>query len=124
MTTEDRITSYNVCYTKLLRGESGLLAYALSDIFSWDIDFTTDLRNGDTFKVVVEEQWLDGRFKRYGNILAAEFTNDGKAYRAFRYEGPDGRAGYYDEAGQSLQRSFLKAPLSYRRISSRSYNFV
>jgi len=99
-------------------GESALLAYALSDIFSWDIDFTTDLRNGDTFKIVVEEQWLDGRFKRYGSILAAEFTNDGKAYRAFRYEGPDGRTGYYDEAGKSLQRSFLKAPLSYRRISS------
>ncbi|MDH3237540.1 MAG: peptidoglycan DD-metalloendopeptidase family protein [Deltaproteobacteria bacterium] len=99
-------------------GESALLAYALSDIFSWDIDFTTDLRTGDTFKVVVEEQWMDGRFKRYGSILAAEFTNDGKAYRAFRYEGPDGRAGYYDEAGKSLQRSFLKAPLSYRRISS------
>ena len=99
-------------------GESGILAYALSDIFSWDIDFTTDLRNGDTFKIVVEEQWLNGRFKRYGNILAAEFTNDGKVYRAFRYEGPDGRAGYFDEEGNSLQRSFLKAPLSYRRISS------
>jgi len=99
-------------------GDSGLLAYALSDIFSWDIDFTTDLRNGDTFKIIVEEQWLDGRFKRYGNILAAEFTNDGKVYRAFRYEGPDGRAGYFDEEGKSLQRSFLKAPLSYRRISS------
>ncbi|MGW8284533.1 MAG: peptidoglycan DD-metalloendopeptidase family protein [Candidatus Deferrimicrobiaceae bacterium] len=99
-------------------GESGLLAYALSDIFSWDIDFTTDLRNGDTFKIVVEEHWLDGRFKQYGNILAAEFTNDGKVYRAFRYEGPDGRAGYFDEEGKSMQRSFLKAPLSYRRISS------
>jgi murein DD-endopeptidase MepM/ murein hydrolase activator NlpD len=99
-------------------GESALLGCALSDIFSWDIDFTTDLRKGDTFKVVVEELWLGGRFKRYGNILAAEFTNDGNTYRAFRYEGPDGRAGYYDEEGKSLQRSFLKAPLSYRRISS------
>jgi murein DD-endopeptidase MepM/ murein hydrolase activator NlpD len=99
-------------------GESALLAYALSDIFSWDIDFTTDLRKGDTFRVVVEELWLNGRFKRYGNILAAEFVNDGNTYRAFRYEGPDGRAGYYDEEGKSLQRSFLKAPLSYRRISS------
>jgi murein DD-endopeptidase MepM/ murein hydrolase activator NlpD len=94
------------------------LAYLLSDIFSWDFDFTTDLRKGDTFKVIVEELWLDGRFKRLGPILAAEFVNDGKTYRAFRYEGPDGRAGYYDEEGKSLQRSFLKAPLSYRRISS------
>jgi murein DD-endopeptidase MepM/ murein hydrolase activator NlpD len=99
-------------------GESGPLAYALADIFSWDIDFTTDLRKGDTFRIVVEELWLNGRFMRYGNILAAEFVNDGKTSRAFRYEGPDGRAAYYDEEGKSLQRSFLKAPLSYRRISS------
>ena len=99
-------------------GESAQLAYALSDIFSWDIDFTTDLRKGDTFRLVVEEQWLDGRFKRFGPIAAAEFTNNGTTYRAFRYEGPDGRAGYFDDEGKSLQRSFLKAPLSYRRISS------
>jgi murein DD-endopeptidase MepM/ murein hydrolase activator NlpD len=104
-------------------GKSSLLAYALSDIFSWDIDFTNDLRKGDTFRVVVEEIWRDGSFRRYGNILAAELVNDGNTHRAFRYEGPDGRAGYYDEKGKSLQRSFLKAPLSYRRISSRfSYN--
>ncbi|HZD54672.1 MAG TPA: peptidoglycan DD-metalloendopeptidase family protein [Candidatus Aquicultoraceae bacterium] len=99
-------------------GNRDLLACALSDIFSWDIDFTTDLRKGDTFKVVVEEQWLEGEFKRFGNVLAAEFTNDGTTYRGFRYEAPDGRAGYYDEEGRSLQRAFLKAPLSYRRISS------
>jgi len=99
-------------------GESAMLAYALSDIFSWDIDFTTDLRKGDNFRFVVEELWLGGSFKRFGEILAAEFTNDGTTYRAFRYEGPDGRAGYYDDEGKSLQRSFLKAPLSYRRISS------
>lgn len=98
--------------------ELAQLAYQLSDIFSWDIDFTTDLRKGDTFRVVVEELWLDGRFKRLGPILAAEFVNDGNTYRAFRYEGPDGRSGYYDEEGKSLQRSFLKAPLSFRRISS------
>jgi murein DD-endopeptidase MepM/ murein hydrolase activator NlpD len=100
-------------------GKSSLLAYALADIFSWDIDFTADLRKGDTFKLVVEELWRDGRFQRYGNILAAEFVNDGKTHRAFRFEGKDGHAGYYDEKGKSLQRSFLKAPLSYRRISSR-----
>jgi murein DD-endopeptidase MepM/ murein hydrolase activator NlpD len=100
-------------------GKSSLLAYTLADVFSWDIDFTTDLRRGDTFKVVVEELWRDGRFQRYGYILAAEFVNNGITHRAYRFEGKDGRAGYYDEKGKSLQRSFLKAPLSYRRISSR-----
>jgi len=89
-------------------GEAAMLAYGLSDIFSWDIDFTTDLRKGDTFKIVVEELWRDGRFHRYGNILAAEFTNDGNTHRAFRYEEQDGRAGYYDEEGYFFITDRLK----------------
>ncbi|HSL92531.1 MAG TPA: peptidoglycan DD-metalloendopeptidase family protein [Candidatus Limnocylindrales bacterium] len=107
----------NLCDALEKDGKSTLLALDLSDIFSWDVDFTTDLRKGDTFKIVVEELWLDGRFKRYGDILAAEFVNDGKTFAAFRYE-VDGRAGYFDDEGRSLRKSFLKAPLSYRRISS------
>lgn len=98
-------------------GPSVLLALDLSDIFSWDIDFTTDIRNGDSYRIILEELRLDGDFRRYGNILAAEFTNDGAAHRAYRYE-VDGRAGYFDDDGNSLRRAFLKAPLSFRRISS------
>ncbi|MGE5189227.1 MAG: peptidoglycan DD-metalloendopeptidase family protein [Gemmatimonadota bacterium] len=98
-------------------GDSALLAIRLSDILSWDLDFNTDLRRGDSFGIVVEELWRDGRFHHYGDILAAEFTNDGTTYRAYRYEA-GGRPAYFDEDGKSLQRAFLKAPLSYRRISS------
>jgi murein DD-endopeptidase MepM/ murein hydrolase activator NlpD len=98
-------------------GKTALVALDLSDIFSWDIDFTTDLRKGDAFKIVVEELWLDGQFQRYGDILAAEFINEGKSFAAYRYE-VDGRAGYFDDKGRSLKKPFLKAPLSYRRISS------
>jgi murein DD-endopeptidase MepM/ murein hydrolase activator NlpD len=96
------------------------LALELSDIFAWDIDFATGLRQGDSFKAVVEALYLDGEFVRYGRVLAAEFTNDGERHRAFRFTpaGGTGRAGYFDEKGRSLRRSFLKAPLSYRRISS------
>ena len=93
------------------------LALTLSDIFAWDIDFTTDLRNGDIFKVIVEELYENGAFKKYGNILAAEFVNNGEAYHAFRFEHGD-MQGYYDREGKSLRRAFLKAPLNYRRISS------
>jgi murein DD-endopeptidase MepM/ murein hydrolase activator NlpD len=93
------------------------LAMELSDIFSWDVDFNTDLRKGDTFRVVVEELWLGGAFRRYGNILAAELVIDGETFRAYRFA--DGGSGdYYDDGGKSLRRAFLKAPLSYRRISS------
>lgn len=98
-------------------GGSAALALDLSDIFSWDIDFTTDIRKGDVYRVVVQELWLNGEFKRYGEVLSAEFENDGTLHRAYRFE-VDGRIGYFDDDGNSLRRAFLKAPLSYRRISS------
>ena len=94
-----------------------LLALNLSDVFAWDIDFTTALRRGDTFRLLVEGLYRDGEFRKYGNILAAEFVNDGVAYRAYRFE-IDGKADYYDAEGRSLRKAFLKAPLSFRRISS------
>jgi len=98
--------------------ERTLLALNISDIFAWDIDFTTDLRNGDIFKVVVEELYKDNEFKKYGTVVAVEFVNNGKEYRAYRFE-HNGKAGYYDDEGITLKRPFLKAPLSFRRISSR-----
>ena len=94
-----------------------LLALNLSDIFAWDIDFTTALRKGDTFRILVEGLYRDGEFRKYGNILAAEFVNDGVLSRAYRFE-VDGRADYFDAEGRSLRKAFLKAPLSFRRISS------
>ncbi len=94
-----------------------LLALELSDIFAWDIDFTTDLRNGDIFKIIVEGFYLDGEFKKFGKILSSEFVNDGKVFHAYRFE-QNGELIYFDDEGKSLKRSFLKAPLSFRRISS------
>jgi len=98
-------------------GPSALLAVELSDIFSWDVDFNTDFRKGDTFRILVEERWLDGAFRKYGDILAAELSVDGRVYRAYRFDA-GGRPDYYDDEGKSLRKAFLKAPLSYRRISS------
>ena len=97
--------------------ENQLLALNLSDIFAWDIDFTTDLRNSDTFKIVVEGLYLSGEFKKYGDILSAEFINNGETYRAYRFE-HNRKADYYDAEGKSLRKAFQKAPLSFRRISS------
>ncbi len=97
--------------------ENIILAFQLSDIFAWDIDFTTDIRNDDLFKVVVEGLYLNGKFKKYGEILSAEFVNNGEIHRAYRYE-VNGKVDYYDAEGKSLKRAFLKAPLSFRRISS------
>lgn len=97
--------------------ENLMLGLQLSDIFSWDIDFTSDIRNGDVFKIIAEGLYLDGEFRKYGDILSAEFQNNGKTYDAYRFEF-DGKADYYDADGRSLKKTFLKAPLSFRRISS------
>lgn len=94
-----------------------LLALQLSDIFAWDIDFNTDLRKNDTYSILVEGLYLDGQFKKFGRILSAAFTNDGDTFNAYRYE-YEGRTDYFDEKGASLRKAFLKAPLSFRRISS------
>lgn len=97
--------------------ESLLLALQLSDIFAWDIDFTADLRNEDEFRIAVEGLYLDGEFKRYGDILSAEFVNNRETFRAYRFT-CDSRSDYYDAKGRSLKKAFLKAPLSFRHISS------
>ena len=101
-------------------GEDDFIALELADIFGSDIDFYTDIRRGDTFRVVFEKRFLDGRPAGYGRILAAEFTNAGKIFRAYRFTYPDtGKSDFFDAAGNSLRKEFLKSPMKFARISSR-----
>ncbi len=102
------------------QGEKGSLAISLAEIFAWDIDFNMDIRKGDSFKVLFEKKYLDGQFVGYRNVIAAEFTNLGKTFQAFRYTYPDTKiSDYFDFAGNSLRKEFLKSPLNFKRISSR-----
>lgn len=91
----------------------------LAGIFGWDIDFALDIRQGDEFRLVYEEQFLDGEKISNGNILAAEFVNQGRSYRAVRYQAENGRADYYTPSGQNMRKAFLRSPVDFRRISSR-----
>ncbi|RPI74867.1 MAG: hypothetical protein EHM45_16870 [Desulfobacteraceae bacterium] len=97
--------------------EDYLLALRIADIFGWDIDFNIDLRTGDSFRVIVEGLYLNEEFRRYGKILSVEFINNRQTYAAYLFE-YEGKADYYDAEGNSLRKAFLKAPLSFRRISS------
>lgn len=102
------------------QGEKDLLALALAEIFAWDIDFYMDLRQGDTYKIIFEKKFLEGNFVSYGPILAAEFTNQGQTFQAFRYTYPDtGETDYFTYEGQSLRKEFLKSPIKFARITSR-----
>ncbi len=102
-------------------GEEDSLAIDLVErCFGWDIDFNTDLRKGDSFRVFVEKRYLDGRFAGYRDILAAEFVNEGRVFRAYRYTYPDTKASdYFDEAGGSRRKDFLRSPIKFARITSR-----
>jgi murein DD-endopeptidase MepM/ murein hydrolase activator NlpD len=85
----------------------------LAGIFGWDIDFALEIREGDNFNIVFEKDYIDGEFIGYGDIVAAEFTNQGESFTAIRYT--DGR--YYTPEGRSMRKSFLRAPVSFTRIS-------
>lgn len=101
------------------RGENVMLAMSLADVFGGDIDFNNDLQPGDSFELVFDKELSEGEFAGYGAIQAAEFRNDGRVLRAFRFVGPDGQAGYYDDQGRSMKRFFLRSPLKFEpRISS------
>ncbi len=90
----------------------------LAGIFAWDIDFVLDIRRGDEFHVIVEELWRNGERVAEGNILAAQFVNQGQVFQAIRYEDPEGRASYFSPDGRNMRKAFLRAPLSFSRISS------
>lgn len=99
-------------------GEDPELATRLAEIFAWEVDSLRSLQRGDSFRMLVEKRFRDGRPCGYGRILAAEFKNDRKTWQAVLYEDGNGRAAYYSPEGKSLRKAFLKAPLHYTRISS------
>jgi len=99
-------------------GEDAELAINLADIFAWDIDFILDIREGDSFQVVVEKRFREGQPAGYGRILAAEFVNQGKKFQAILFNDGNGNSDYYDIEGKNLRKAFLKAPLAFTRISS------
>ncbi|MFJ5446483.1 peptidoglycan DD-metalloendopeptidase family protein [Methylobacillus methanolivorans] len=94
------------------------IAIQMAEIFSSDIDFHSDLRKGDRFVVIYEAKYNNGNLVNTGQVLAAEFTNQGKTYKAIMYRNPEGKVAYYTPEGKSLHKSFLRSPLEFTRISS------
>lgn len=100
-------------------GLSENLIMDMANIFGWDIDFALDLRKGDSFIVAYEELFLDGEKISNGNIVAAEFINDQKTFRAVSYTDPARKTGYYTPEGRNMRKAFLRSPVDFTRISSR-----
>ena len=103
-------------------GLSDALVMEMASIFGWDIDFALDIRQGDNFSILYEEQFIEGKKFQTGTILAAEFTNQGKTFKAIRFTDKSGRTNYYTPKGLSMRKTFLRSPVDFRRISSRFGN--
>jgi len=90
----------------------------IAKLFGWDIDFALDIRDGDRFSVVYQTLHYNGEKIRDGDVLAAEFVNKGKVYRAVKYTDPEGNSGYYNPQGENMHKPFLRTPVDFTRISS------
>ena len=90
----------------------------LAYLFGWDIDFIFDIRKGDTFKLIYETVYAEGEIAKNGDIVFAEFINQGKTYDAYRFIHPENGKEYYDSDGNNIKKAFLRAPLDFAYISS------
>lgn len=94
------------------------IAIQIADIFATDIDFHKDLRKGDRFTVVYEMIYSSGELVKTGRVVAAEFVNQGKSYRAVYFQAAESSGGYYTPEGKNLRKAFLRSPLEFSRITS------
>lgn len=121
---ETRLTSAHVVVHSSLTksaknaGLPSSITKRLADIFAWDIDFAQNLRQNDHFTVVYEQMIIGDKIVDAGDIVAAEFVNQGKIHQAVRYTDEHGNTSYYTPKGEGMRKTFLSNPLDYARISS------
>jgi len=99
-------------------GLSDRVIMNIAGIFAWDVDFVLDIRSGDNYYVQYEEIWQDGEYVTDGEIIAAEFNNNGRTHQAVRFIDDEGRADYFTPDGHSVRKAFIRAPVDFTRISS------
>lgn len=100
-------------------GESPNLAITMANLFGSEINFIRDLQEGDSFNVLVEKLYRDGKFRGYGRVLGATFTNKGKTFEAFLFHNGENSTQHFNAKGESLRKVLLQSPLSFTRLTSR-----
>jgi murein DD-endopeptidase MepM/ murein hydrolase activator NlpD len=94
------------------------LITSLAEVFAWQIDFNREVKRGDRWRLTVEQKLVDDKVIGWGNILVAEYENEGQVYTGIRYPAQGENASYYFPNGQSLKRMFIKSPIKFGRITS------
>jgi murein DD-endopeptidase MepM/ murein hydrolase activator NlpD len=115
--------AYGVIKTSLYEsaaaaGLSDKVIMNVAGIFAWDVDFVLDIRSGDNYYIQWEEIWQDGEFVTDGEIVVAEFNNNGRSNRAIRFIDDSGRTDYFTPDGHSVRKAFLRSPVDFRVSSS------
>jgi murein DD-endopeptidase MepM/ murein hydrolase activator NlpD len=115
--------AYGVIDTSLFEsaaqaGLSDKVIMNVAGIFAWDVDFVLDIRIGDDYYIQFEEIWQDGEFVTEGEIIAAEFNNNGRSLKAIRFKDENDRTDYFTPTGDSVRKEFLRNPVDFTRISS------
>ena len=115
--------AYGVIDTSLFESgaEAGLsdkIIMNMAGIFAWDVDFVLDIRQGDNYYVQYEEIWQDGKHVTDGEIIVAEFNNNGRTIQAIRFVDDKQHSEYYTPDGDSIRKAFIRAPVDFTRISS------
>ncbi len=100
-------------------GEKPELSELLASLYDYDIDFNRDLRKGDRLIAIIEKKYLNGKFKKYGNIVFSSFINNNTRINIIRYTLPNGSTGYYHLDGRAVKKMFLKSPLPFMIVTSR-----
>ena len=99
-------------------GLSDKVIMNIAGIFAWDVDFVLDIRQGDNYYVQFEEIWQDGEYVSDGEIIAAEFNNNGRTIQAIRFVDDNDHSEYFTPSGNSVRKAFIRAPVDFTRISS------
>jgi murein DD-endopeptidase MepM/ murein hydrolase activator NlpD len=99
-------------------GLSDKVIMNIAGIFAWDVDFVLDIRQGDSYYVQFEEIWQDGKYISDGEIIAAEFNNNGRTIQAIRFVDDNQHSEYFTPSGDSVRKAFIRAPVDFTRISS------
>ncbi len=115
--------AYGVIETSLFEsaaqaGLSDKTIMNVAGIFAWDVDFILDIRQGDNYYVQFEEIWQDGEYVTDGEIIAAEFNNNGRQIQAIRFKDKHDKTDYFTPSGDSVRKAFIRAPVDFTRISS------
>ena len=104
--------------TMIDMGESPALVVNFAEILSYEVDFLTEVQEGDSFEMLVDKYYVDSVFFRAGHIHAAHYNGKTGNYYGFYYKLPSGHWDYYNEKGQSLRKTVLRSPLQYAKVTS------